>query len=329
MLQRGGSLHGCRWATRRFGNIQDQSRRQSIVSVREWIESVWWCLMKVVLGGMTQINPNQLRLRQLFSVERILSARGLQVQTEGTATQTILEKDFWTQQDLDQMFQIFESTQMRSDLFRAISESTYIPSYSIVSDLVCKAEFRRDRQRYSTTFEWFVGELLIRKFMAFSSSFGVSVAGIFRNSDGGTSGDYDVLSVLGDMSLLYVECKTGKCHLSSILNTIERSIALHSVACIILLRDGVSKGMLLQQLRGQSHPRFGGISSFATIATRGLPESEIYEWGDCFFLSSNIENRLRTVMRILAAYRSSIFGEIRPHPREYQVMGYDYSEDSL
>ncbi len=41
--------------------------------------------------------------------------------------------------------------------------------------LVRKPEFRRDRQLYSTTFEWFVAELLIRKFMAFSSSFGVSV----------------------------------------------------------------------------------------------------------------------------------------------------------
>ncbi len=155
--------------------------------------------MKIVLGGIPLINTNQLRLRQLFSVERILSARGLQIQTEGTAAQTILEKDFWTQADLDQMFQIFESPPMRSDLFRAISDPTHVPSCGIVNDLVCKSEFRRDRQRYSSTFEWFVGELLIRRFMAFSSSFGVSVAGICRNSDGGTSGDYDVLSVLGNL----------------------------------------------------------------------------------------------------------------------------------
>ncbi len=290
--------------------------------------------MRIVLGGMQQLNPNQLRLRQLFSVERVLSARGFQIQVEGSAKQTILEKDFWTQQDLDLIFQIFENSNMRSDLLHTVLDQNYIATNGPVRELLSAPEFRRDRQRYSTTFEWFVGELLIRKFMAFSSSFGISVSSVFRNSDGGTSGDYDVLSVLGDMNLLYVECKTGKCHLSSILNTIQRSIALHTVASVILLDAGISKAGLLQQLRGQSHPRFGKGTRLVTIATRGLPESEIFEWGDCFFISASdaggdVENRLRTVMRILAAYRSSILQELRPHPHEYSAMGYDYSEDAL
>lgn len=242
--------------------------------------------------------------------------------------------DYWTQADLDHLYQLFESPQMRSELLRYIEAPDHVPNSDHVKALIARSEFRSDRQRYSTTFEWYVGELLIRKFMAFSSSFGVSVNNVYRNSDGGASGDYDVLSVLGDMNLLYVECKTGKCSLSSIRNTVERSIALHSVACVILLEAGITKAKLVQQLRSQIHPRLGKVATLATITTRGLPESEIFEWCDCFFMSANdaggnVENRLRTVMRILAAYRSAIFEEIRPQPHEYRVMGYDYSEDSL
>jgi len=289
--------------------------------------------MKTFVGGPTQISPHQMRLRALFSVERILSARGFQIKTEGAASQTILEKEDWIWQDLELIFQIFEDLQMRLDLLRAILDPNYISGIQPVKILTNMPEFRRDRQRFSTTFEWFVGELFIGRFGAFSSSFGVTVADLIRGSDGGTSGDYDVLSVLGDMSLLYVECKTGKCHISSILNSIQRSIALHSIACIILLESGVSKALLLQQLRGKSHPRFGTVPRLRTIATRGLLESNVYEWSGCFFISGgtseNIENRLRTVMRILAVYRSSVFEEIRPNPEEYGLMGYDYSEDPL
>jgi hypothetical protein len=235
---------------------------------------------------------------------------------------------------LDQMFSIFENSESRADLLMTVSDTAHIPTSIAVRDLAARDEFVRDRQRYSSTFEWFVGELLIRKFQAFSSSFGVTVSNVLRNSDGGVSGDFDVLSVLGDMSLLYLECKTGKCHLSSIRRTIERGIALHSVASVILLDAGLSKATLLQQLRGQSHPRFGNLATLATIMTRGLEDSTIYEWGDCFFVSpisasGDVENQLRTVMRILAAHRSSILGEMRPLPREYNVMGYDYSEDEL
>jgi hypothetical protein len=289
--------------------------------------------MKTFVGGPTQISPEQMRLRALFSVERILSARGFRVETEGSARQTVLEKEHWSWQDLELSFRVFEDLQARADLLRAILDPSYNPGIELVRTLTDRPEFRRDRQRFSTTFEWFVGELLIRKFGAFSSSFGVTVADVIRGSDGGTSGDYDVLSVLGDMNLLYLECKTGKCHISSILNSIQRSIALHTIACIVLLESGVTKAMLLQQLRGQCHPRFGTVPRLRTIATRGTPESEVFEWSGCFFISSgtsgNIENRLRTAMRILAAYRSSVFEEIRPDPQDYRLMGYEYSEDQL
>ena len=112
--------------------------------------------MKTFVGRPTQISPNQMRLRALFSVERILNARGFQIKTEGAASQTILEKEDWTWQDLELIFQIFEDLQMRLDLLRAILDRSYIPGSQPVKTLTNMPDFRWDRQRFSTTFEWFV-----------------------------------------------------------------------------------------------------------------------------------------------------------------------------
>jgi len=290
--------------------------------------------VKTFLRGPTQISANQIRLRELFSVERVLGSRGFVVSAEGSARETLLEKDYWLYSDLNLMFDIFNDQARRADLLSAVEDAAYKPGTPEVDKLVAQTEFRRDRQRYSTSFEWFVGELLVRRFMAYSSSFGVTVRDVIRNSDGGTSGDYDVLSVLGDLNLLYLECKTGKCHRSSILNSIERSIALHSAACIMFLGAGLSVAQLKQQLSGVKHPRFKHPGVLARIAIKSVPNSEVFQWFDCYFVAAGekdgeVENRVRTVMRILAAYRSSLIEAIKPNIDEYPVMGYDYAEQQL
>jgi hypothetical protein len=278
--------------------------------------------MRMFIGGPTQISPAQIRLPELFSVSRILGARGFVVSSENSARATLLEKQYWSYVDFNLMFDIFSHEAKRTDLLRAVENAAYVPGTPEVKALVGQAEFKRDRQRYSTTFEWFVGELLVRRFMAFSSSFGVTVRDVVRNSDGGTSGDYDVLSVLGDMNLLYIECKTGKCRQSSILNSIERSIALHSIACIMFLGAGLSLAPLRQQLFGVKHPRFKHSGALARISIKNVTSSEIFQWFDCYFVGASetggeVENKLRTVMRILAAHRSSVFEDIKPNPEEY------------
>lgn len=290
--------------------------------------------MKITLDGPSQLSSKQIRLREIFSVERILSSRGFVVSSEGSAKDTLLKKDFWLHSDLDLMFAIFDDQERRTDLLRFIEIVGYSPKTADVQRLVTQKEFRRDRQRYSTTFEWFVGELLVRRFMAYSSSFSVTVRDVTRNSDGGTSGDYDVLSILGDLDLLYLECKTGKCRRNSILNSIERSIALHSAACVMFFGAGLSETQLKQQLSGVTHPRFKHSGVLARIAIKNVPDSEVFQWFDCYFVAAGerdgeVENRVRTTMRILAAYRSSLVEAIKPSLDEYSIMGYDYSEQPL
>lgn len=290
--------------------------------------------MKTFVGGPTQLSGQQIRLRGIFSVERILASRGFCIDSEGSAKNTVLEKEVWSYQDLNRIFDIFFDRAARMDLLQYIEDASHLPQTVALQQLATEAQFRRDRQRYSNTFEWFIGELLVRKFMAFSSSFGVTVGNVMRNSDNGTAGDYDVLSVLGDMNLLYLECKTGKCTRHSILNSIERSIALHSIACVMFLGAGLSISSLTQQLAGASHPRFNDSRRLTRLSIKGMPGSEIFRWSDCYFIGAGerdgeIEQKLRAVMRVLAALRASAFKDIEPGMEDYSVMGYECADVAL
>jgi len=284
-----------------------------------------------VIGGPTLISPRQMRLPQLFSVERILASRGFQIKSEGIATDTLLTKDLWTFEEHNLMFEAFDNVILRNELLTAIENPSFSSSHPEVSNLLALSTFQRDRNKFSTTFEWYVGELLVRKFQAFSSSFGVNVQDIVRNTDNGTAGDFDVLTVLGDMNLLYLECKTGKCSQKSINNTIERSLALHSLASVIFMGTGTDENALRQQLRGLNHPLHSGRTSFVKFNIKNIPDSVVYEWHNCYFVPANetsgtVEIKLRAVLRLLAAHRTTILSVMRPDASEYNSVGYDYSE---
>jgi hypothetical protein len=284
-----------------------------------------------VIGGATQISPRQMRLSQLFTVKRILASRGFQIESEGTATNTLLAKDFWTYDEFNLMFTVFDDITLRKDLLAAIENISFTTSRPEVSNLLALPNFQKDRNKFSTTFEWYVGELLVRKFQAFSSSFGVDVQDIVRNTDNGTAGDFDVLTVLGDMNLLYLECKTGKCTQKSIKNTIERSLALHSLAAVIFLGKGTNENTLKQLLKSLMHPLYSGRTSLVKFNIKSIPDSVVYEWYNCYFVPANetsgtVEVKLRAVMRLLAAHRTAILGCMRPDASAYNSVGYDYTE---
>ena len=78
-----------------------------------------------------------------------------------------------------------------------------------VIEIVNAPFFTKERKRFDNTLEWFVAELMIRKFGAFASSFGVEVKNIIRNSTDTKAGDFDALVVLRNMNLAYFECKGG------------------------------------------------------------------------------------------------------------------------
>ena len=50
-------------------------------------------------------------------------------------------------------------------------------------------DYNAKRKRLSTTFEWYVGEIIVREFKAFSSAFGVQIANMQQLDSGNEIGD--------------------------------------------------------------------------------------------------------------------------------------------
>jgi hypothetical protein len=283
--------------------------------------------------GSTRLNPKQIRLADMFSVVRLLASRGFEVSKEGDGTDTLLPKQDWTESEVDLMFAVFDDITARSELVKSI-DSGASPSSDLVKNLLAAKDVETERQKFSHTFEWYIGELMRRKFMAFSSSYGVTVNGVMRNSDSGPAGDYDVLSILGDMELLYIECKTGSCSHQKIANTIERAVALHCYGSVVLLGAGLNKKTLQQQLKGLNYPGFEWKPNLYKIEVKGSPDSQVYKWHDCFFvagneLSGNLEVKLRTVLRLLSARRVQVVRSMDMDPETYCQIGYDCQQISL
>jgi len=258
----------------------------------------------ILVSGGTKLNPNQIRLECLFSVERVLSSRGFEVTVEGTGEDTLLAKNIWFQTEADLIFEIFNNEGQRQELLSYVEGNVGIADVSgDIQTLITNQDYQSDRNRFSTTYEWYVGELIVRKFKAFSSSYGVTVSNICRNSDGGTSGDFDVLSILGDMNLLYLECKSGGTKQKSIKNTLERSISLHCVASIFF-QQNINEIALKQKLNFD-HPVFGIGNDISKLSIKGVSDSTIYKWFDCYFIDASdvqgdIENKIRCVLRLIA-----------------------------
>lgn len=373
--------------------------------------------MVQVIHGLMKVEPGQLNLEKLFSIERFLRSRGFQLESEGNEQDTLVVNrkiraaevrrsnyrnsiPGWSHYEVNLIFNVFNDVSLRSKLLKVITDDSFLASFqddivfgltdqalnkikaqgispdiwtklqdlkdkkyktqidfehalesligkdrnfdlykeqvleSIMDDLpalILHPNFKRDRDKFSRTFQWYVGALLIKHFMAFSSSFDVKVKNIVRNTDNGTSGDYDVLSILGDMSLLHLECKTGKCKQNSIKNAFERSLALHSIATIFFLEKGTNRNSLKQQLKDLRHPKFGKLGKLLRIQIKNLSESEVYKWFDCYFVPANeetgkVEEKLRTVMRVIAANRSALFESYQLSIEEYNTVGYECSE---
>jgi hypothetical protein len=276
----------------------------------------------------TQLNARQIRLEQIFSVQRLLASRGFLIKSECNEKDTLLTS-IWTDDDVDLIYKIFDEIVLRNALLISVSDkkiSQQTPE--IVKGLCTKQNFKFDRQAFSTTFEWYVGELMRRRFQAFSSSFGVTIQDVCRNLDDETAGDYDVLSILGNTEILYIECKTGE-HPTrqKILNVIERSLSLHCIASVILLGTSININQLKQQLDGQIYPTLEGSLEILKLQIKDVSNSAVYQWHDCYFVEANehggqIEARLKTVLRLVAARQVESYRGFGFDADHYRRIGY-------
>jgi len=278
---------------------------------------------------MTYISVN---LSDIFSVENILRSRGFDVSKSGRNNDLILKGMILPNNtvgvravnpETELVFGIFHQLELRRQLLEFINGSV-VPKKSDVKKLIELKEFNNSRQAFSTTFEWYVGELMVRDFSAMSSQFGITVRNLYRNSDdSGTAGDFDVITILRDLGVAYFECKTGGYNRKDIIKAIERSIALHCEFVIIILDSKIDKNSLIDEVKGALYP----INELNQLDKVSIIHSNtcVYKWSNCFFISAigNVKEQVETVLRLNSAKRMIDHLRRDWNTEIYKKMGYD------
>jgi hypothetical protein len=281
------------------------------------------------------IKAKQLDQRTLIPVSKFLASRGFSVTTEGSTQSTLLprEQNFWDAEEANIIFSVFDDPLSREELKSLVEGTLTCQLSETVAQLTNLPGFHKNQKAFSTTFEWYVGELMIRQFGAFSASFAVEVKNILRNSNDRQAGDYDVLAVLRDLQLLYIECKSGKFDSQHILKAVERGLALHCVRSVILTGSEINEHDLHRCLQKIKHPTLTTFE-FESIAIKGIPNSLVYRWLDCYFVpadenSGSLEAKLQTVLRVIAADCAEPQRMSRSCSQGYGALGYIHKEISL
>lgn len=274
----------------------------------------------------TLLRPKQIRIEELITVSRVLASRGFHVTSEGMGLDTILPREVWTSSEANLIFDVFHSAHNRQQLLAYIMHNC-IPGSDLIDKVSSLPNFRPDRQAFTTTFEWYVGELLIREFCALSSSYGVKVSHLTRPGNGGECGDFDVISVMGDTSLFYIECKTGSFSRDEIVRMADRCKALHCTTGVMMLGKDIEAHSIKSKLE-MLHPNQGRMVTVMNVAIPSLPSSSVFKWGDLFFVAAgdsggNVADKLRTILRLAAASRIELHRDLALNDDLCRHLGYE------
>lgn len=284
----------------------------------------------IPIVGSTRLSARQVRWEEIFSVKRVLASRGFEVIFEEDASNTLLPAPSWKQQEANLIFQVYDDPSKRDHLSNLAGTPANQPTGNEIDELLKKPGFVLTQASFARTFEWYVGELLTRRFGAFASSFGVEVANIIRNSDGAQSGDFDVLSVLGTMELLYIECKTGTFSKKKLMSMVERSRSIHAMACVMFAQT--LKPLALKKMtEALNYPGVDAKVPLKRMAVKGLPNSAVFKWYDAFFVSGatgplDVTAKLRTVLRAQECKRAEVSRGSDASDDDYRASGYEVEE---
>ena len=277
-------------------------------------------------------------LDQIFSVKHILKSRGFNVKKEGNGKDLLLKNfvfpkrnygGYQITEEVKLLYQVFNKTTWRKELKNKIENPKYSPSCMKVNDLLRVKDFVRNRQRFSKTFEWYVGELMIREFDSLSASYGVEVDDIQKNVSGAPPGDFDVLVIMRDTSIVYFECKTGELSnfkSSELLKCIERMVSLHCDFSIIIVDSKLDENLLAKIINYVDHPLYYP-NRLLKFRIKGVSEY-IYDYWGCYFISAtkDIEKQLKIILRINEAKKFMRHEGISWSEKAFDRMGYDYTE---
>lgn len=283
----------------------------------------------------TKLSPQQVDLRAMFSPVRLLTSRGFKVEKDGDGSDTLLPRTPWGRDDVQALYEVFRHAGRRAELCSLIEGRISSATSREVQAVIGLSGYRSDRKAFSSTFEWFVGELLIREFAALSAAYGVEVANLVRHSDNAPMGkDFDTLAVLADLGLLFLECKTGRLTANSLENTLTRASLLHCSASVVLLGAGISSSDLEDAIKNVTPPIVPRPTEYRCIETRGVSDSSVFNFYDCYLVEADevrgaLREKLNTVMRVMAAKRAYLHDAWGFDAADLSTLGYDCRTISL
>ena len=271
----------------------------------------------------TKLNPNQINTRQLFGVKQILLSRGFEVIQEDNYEKLLVSEENMYDEIWLKLFNVFNDFILRTELKRFLYEKTDVTSHE-VKEIISHSKFVREYQRFDNTFEWFAGELMIKRFAAFSASFGIKIRDIMRNSTATEAGDYDALVVLRDTNLAYFECKAGSFDNTSIIKCYERMLSLNCEYSILFCAENIDEAKILWDTSRVKIPIVGG-HSLTKINIKGRTQDVVYDFHNCYIIdmSGNIENKIRTALRVNAAKINQVHFFLGLDDKTYGQLGYD------
>lgn len=137
-----------------------------------------------------------------------------------------------------------------------------------------------------------------------------------------------MLSVLGTMDLLYIECKTGRFKGKKIFNMLERARSLHALASIMFIDGNISEVSLKDQIKSISYPGLERRPEVLFISTKGIQDSGVYQWNESFFVEAkrgltDIEAKIRTVLRFIECKRAELARQVSASVEDYTGAGYE------
>ncbi len=270
-----------------------------------------------------RVLPHNINTEMLFSVQSILLSRGFEVVSEDDVTKLLITEDILKTEIWEKLYDVFDNTKYRTELKKFLYQAEQVSSKE-VREIIDHPKFIKNYQMFNSTFEWYAGKLMVKRFAAFSSSFGVTVKDIMRNTTSTAAGDYDSLVVLRDTNLAYFECKAGDYDNTSIMKCYERMLSLNCEYSILFCEKSIQKDKIVWETSRVRIPVVG-VHQLNRINVKGNEVDVIYDLNNCYIidLTGNIENKIRTVLRVNAAKINQLHFAIGLDNKTYGDLGYD------
>lgn len=269
---------------------------------------------------MTIVNP-KVEPRQVFSVRDTLEFNGFDVLNVEDKRDTLLPTLKWINPEAELVFNIFNDEEARNELYyRVLDENFHLSVYN-VKELVRDENFLPEVQRYFTTFEWYIGELMIKNFGALSFSHGVSVKNAVRNKK---ESYYDLLVVLRNTNLMYFKSKVEDFTKESVFECINEGVSLYCEGTVMFTDPSIKDTKIMSMFKGSKHP-FDENAEIKKIWVKDKPEIFIYEWSNFYFVNDDgdLKEKLRIIMRINATKKVSLLKNLLQDENNYPKFGFE------